>query len=207
MPLNPSGIRAVAFDLDGTLIDTRLDFAAMRHQIGCPDGCGLLEYIDTLTDPTEVAAAHAVIERHEMAGAGAATWMPGAAGLLTELRRWDYPVAILTRNMRAAVDMVCRNLAIPVDVILTREDCKPKPDPEGLLSICAAFGIQPSELLYVGDFIYDLRTAHAAGALSCLYRYGRNHSYAAEADWVVDRLDELAEAFRAHALMAGRQGN
>ncbi len=187
-----AGIRAVAFDLDGTLIDSRLDFAAIRRELDFPPGRGLLEHIATLQDPAAVARAHAVIERHEMAGAEAAQWMPGAERLLDRLVAADMPMAILPRNMRAAADLACRSLGIPVELVLTREDCRPKPDPEGLLEICRRLSVAPARLVYVGDFVYDLQTARAAGAVSCLYRYGDNGRYAVDADWVVDHLDELA---------------
>lgn len=188
-------IRAVAFDLDGTLIDSRLDFAAIRRELGFPEGRGLLEHIDTLDDPAAVARAHAVIERHEMTGAAAACWMPGARELLESLRSAGLPTAILTRNMRAAVEQARRSLGLAVDYIVTREDCRPKPDPDGLQRIARHFDVQPAELVYVGDFVFDLEAARRAGAVACLYRYGNNGRFAAQADWVVDHLDELRGAF------------
>ncbi len=36
---------AVLFDLDGTLADTRLDFTAIRAEVGVPEGIGVLEYL------------------------------------------------------------------------------------------------------------------------------------------------------------------
>ena len=68
----------IVFDLDGTLVDSSLDFAAMRAGTGCPDGVGLLEYVETLATAAEREAAHAVIHRYEMEGAERATWIPGA---------------------------------------------------------------------------------------------------------------------------------
>ena len=38
------------FDLDGTLADTRLDFTAIRAEVGVPEGIGVLEYLDRLED-------------------------------------------------------------------------------------------------------------------------------------------------------------
>jgi beta-phosphoglucomutase-like phosphatase (HAD superfamily) len=35
----------VIFDMDGTLVDSPLDFDAMRREIGCPPNRGLLEHI------------------------------------------------------------------------------------------------------------------------------------------------------------------
>lgn len=56
------GPRAVIFDLDGTLVDSRLDFSAMRAELQAPEGVGLLEYIDGL--PTADARSAALPPEH-----------------------------------------------------------------------------------------------------------------------------------------------
>nr|WP_299244363.1 HAD family hydrolase [uncultured Halomonas sp.] len=190
--LDLTDITVVAFDLDGTLIDSRLDFPAIRRELGFPKDVGLLEHIATLESDAKVRQAHQVIHRHEMAGAAAATWMSGARGLLETLHEIGLHTAILTRNTRPAVELAKRNLQIPIDLTLTREDCAPKPSPDGLEKIADHFSASASQLIYVGDFLFDLQTARAAGALSCLYRYGDNHRFTEDADLVVDHLNELA---------------
>ncbi|MQM37694.1 N-acetylmuramic acid 6-phosphate phosphatase [wastewater metagenome] len=187
-----TGIDAVAFDLDGTLVDSRLDFTAMRRELGFPEGIGLIEHMETLGDAAAVERAWAVIERHEMAGAEAATWIPGARELLAGLHSAGVPTAILTRNARITTEHMHRALDIPVDLVLTREDCQPKPDPDGLHRIAAQLGVPTARMIYVGDFVYDLQTARAAGAHACLLRNERNGRFALEADLIVDHLDELA---------------
>lgn len=193
--LDLANITVVAFDLDGTLIDSRLDFPAIRRELDFPEEVGLLEHIATLEDDAKARQAHQVIHRHEMAGAAAATWMPGASGLLDALHNLGLHTAILTRNTRPAVELAKRNLEIPIDLTLTREDCAPKPSPDGLKKIANHFNATAPQLIYVGDFLYDLQTAKAAGALSCLYRYGDNHRFTQDADLVVDHLNELASLF------------
>ncbi len=203
----PAGIAAAAFDLDGTLVDSGLDFRAIRRELGFPEGRGLLEHIATLDDPAAIAHAHAVIEDHEMAGAASARWMPGARELLDCLAVLGVPTAILTRNTRAAVECCRGALRIPVDVVVTREDCLPKPNPDGLYRIARRLRLPVSSLVYVGDFVYDLQAARAAGALACLYRYGDNSRFAEQADWVVDHLEEVADAFRRARGEAAGAGN
>lgn len=187
-------IEAVAFDLDGTLVHSTLDFQAIRDELGFPQGRGLLEHIATLDDPDQAAEAHAVIRRHELAAAEKAYWMPGAPELLSALRDAGLPIAILTRNTRAAVDVMQQLLDMPVPLVLTREDCLPKPDPDGLLRIGRHYAVAPERMVYLGDFIYDLQTAHAAGSVACLYRNAGNARFAAQAHWVVDALSELTDA-------------
>lgn len=181
--------QAILFDLDGTLVDSRLDFEALRRELGFPAGVGVLEHLATLEDP---APAQAVIDRHEIAGAAAATWIDGAQSILHTLRERSVPTAILTRNSRAAVARTDAVLGLPVDLVLTREDCAPKPDPEGLLLIARHLGIDPANALYVGDFIYDLQAARNAGMAAGLLLNGRNDHCRELADVVVSRLTDLS---------------
>ena len=189
-------IHGIAFDLDGTLVDSALDFAAIRAELGFPEGVGLLEQVAALASADEVGHARAVINRHEMTGAGRATWMPGARAALEALNEAGIPTAILTRNSRAATRQTCEALSIPISQVLTREDCVPKPDPEGLILIAQHFGLHPSRMMYVGDFIDDLTTAHRAGMYACLYRNRKNGAFASEADFVIDHFRELAVLIR-----------
>lgn len=188
----PRRFQALLFDLDGTLVDTRLDFAALRGELGFPDGIGLLEHLETLP-PEQASQARQVIHRHEMAGAEAATWIDGARALLAALRRHGVPTAILTRNSRAAVARTDQVLGLPVDLILTREDCPPKPHPEGLLRIAEQLRLTPARTLYVGDFVYDLQAARNAGMAAGLLLNGGNGHFADQADLVVGHLGELLE--------------
>ncbi|WP_148861995.1 HAD family hydrolase [Marinobacter fonticola] len=187
---------AVAFDLDGTLVDSGLDFAAIRETLGFPHGVGLLEHIATLDDAAEVARAHAVIHRFEMAGAERATWMPGAQALLAHLRDLGVPVAILTRNSREAVAATDASITLGVDLILTRDDAPPKPDPAGLALIAAHLGAPPERMTYIGDFVDDLTAARRAGMSAGLYRNHRNNHFAEQADYVIGHFDELRELWR-----------
>ncbi|WP_227519803.1 HAD family hydrolase [Mangrovitalea sediminis] len=193
-------VEGVVFDLDGTLVDSRLDFAALRDQLGCPPDTGVLEFVAALADREAARAAETVIHDFEMAGARAATWMPGARALLECLHGRSLPTAILTRNKRDAVTLTVDSLRIDVDMILTREDCRPKPDPEGLLRIAAHWRCDPSRLVYIGDFRFDLDAARNAGMKACLYLNARNRELIRQADWVIAHFDELTRAFSGPSL-------
>lgn len=187
---------AIAFDLDGTLVDSGLDFVAIREELGFPQGIGLLEHIATLTDPAAVAHAHAVIHHFEMAGAARATWMPGAQELLRYLQDLDVPVAILTRNSREAVAATDAALGLGIELILTRDDAPPKPDPGGLALIAEQLAAAPERMTYVGDYVDDLTAARRAGMMAGLYRNERNARFAGQADYVIGHFDELRKFWR-----------
>jgi HAD superfamily hydrolase (TIGR01549 family) len=187
-------IRGVIFDLDGTLVDSRLDFAAIRRDTGFPEGVGLLEHLEKLQDPALKARAEAIIMRHEMEGALAASWMPGAQKLLQRLMSANYPVGIVTRNHRVAAQQMLDSLEIPCDILVAREDAPAKPHPGGLLAIASRWELAPAELVYVGDHIFDLQAARNAEMLACWYDAGRGLPYAEQADLVVRHFDELTDS-------------
>ncbi|MDX1803940.1 MAG: HAD family hydrolase [Alcanivorax sp.] len=179
-----SRVNGVIFDLDGTLVDSRLDFAVIRQEVGCPPDSGVLEFIDTLPAHRQ-AEAHAVVLRHERQGAARATWMPGAQAFLNHLRQHGLPTAILTRNARELAGQTQARLGIEVDLLLAREDCAPKPAPDGLLMIADYWELPPSQLVYVGDFLYDLQAARRAGMIACYYDPGRSGRFRQHADWLL----------------------
>jgi HAD superfamily hydrolase (TIGR01509 family) len=182
---------AVIFDLDGTLADTGLDFEAIRRELDFPDSAGLLEHLATLADPEQVSHAHAVIDRHEMAGAARATWIDGARDVVEYLHRSGCPTGVLTRNSRQAVARTCAVLGLDMDPILTRDDCRPKPDPDGLLTIARALAVDPAGCVYVGDFIHDLDCARQAGMTACLFRNASNEAFETHADLVLNSFADL----------------
>lgn len=192
--MNLQHISAVAFDLDGTLVDSRLDFKAICNDIGWPEGTPLLERLAELGDCAEARHAAAIIHQHEMRGAEQASWMPGAAECLANFQRHGVPMAILTRNMRAATQLTLRRLQIPISLVLTREDCAAKPDPQGLLHIAEHYAIPCASLLYVGDYLFDLQTANNAGAWSCLYLNNHNQHFKPLAHYAVSHFSELQQA-------------
>ena len=74
-------VSAVFFDLDGTLLDSGLDFHALRTKLAWPDKVDLLAYLAELPCPKERAKAADTIHEFEMAGAANSEWMPGAKAL------------------------------------------------------------------------------------------------------------------------------
>ena len=98
-------------------------------------GTPLLERLAQTEDPKLYQTALDVIYQHEMAGAALATWIPGAEECLQALTSANIPLALFTRNMRQATELTMQRLAIPIELVVTRDDFAAKPDPAGLLHI------------------------------------------------------------------------
>ncbi|MCC2616122.1 HAD-IA family hydrolase [Aestuariibacter halophilus] len=182
-------MRGYIFDLDGTLVQSSLDFAAMRAAVGCPQGQDILHYVASLAEPQR-SAATAEIARHELLDAQQAHWMPFADDVLSLLRQRDIPVAIVTRNNRQATATKMAGCSVPIDCVLTREDALPKPHPQALLQIARRWQIPCQEIVYIGDYYYDLAAAKNANMAAWLYGH-KDVSYAHLADRVLPCFQQL----------------
>jgi len=178
-----SRIKAVIFDLDGTLVTSSLDFPRMRKDIGCPEGQDVLQFIESLDESAKLRA-QAIIHRHEMDDAQSVLLIPGALSLLGQLQDLGIYTAIVTRNSMAPTQLNITRSGLQVGQVLTRECAPAKPHPGALLQLCEGWQIKPSESLYVGDYLYDLQAAANANMHSCLFVSGDAPPYAAEAGFV-----------------------
>jgi HAD superfamily hydrolase (TIGR01509 family) len=159
--------RGVIFDLDGTLTEPLLDFEAIRREVGIASGLPILEALESF-DAEARARAEVILRRHEMDAIRAATLADGCSELLAQLAQRGIPVAILTRNVRDAVEDFVRRFEVRVTAAFTREDGPPKPSPAGVLSLCRTFGLPPADVWMVGDYKYDVIAGRDAGCRTAL---------------------------------------
>lgn len=185
-------LSAVIFDLDNTLVSSRLNFNEIRRLLTCPSDIDLLDYLDSLPSTEQKAAKQLVID-HEMADAHQAQKLAGTDQLLTLLSRLEIPCAIVTRNCQQAAMVKIENNAIDIPLLITREDHKAKPAPDALLYLAKYWNKSPQNILYVGDYLYDLQAAQNANTMSCLVSYGEIVDYADLANVVVNDLTELSQ--------------
>jgi HAD superfamily hydrolase (TIGR01509 family) len=158
--------RAVIFDLDGTLTEPLLDFDLIRGEIGLRPG-PILEQLVGLDDE-EKARAEVILRRHEITAIEQAVLADGCVELLELLRARGIPHGILTRNMRVAVERFCARFGFTFAGSYTREDGPAKPAPDGVLHLCAGFGVVPGEAITIGDYKFDVLAGRAAGTRTAL---------------------------------------
>ena len=203
MPPPPAAhppIRGIVFDMDGTLVEQRIDFDAIRRELGLPLGTPLLEALARLPD-ADRPAAWDVLDRHERAAAASAAVLPGVRDFLAWLDHRGVKRAVLTRNSRAAAAAVLARCGLTAfDPVVTRDDAPFKPQPDGVWRICEAWGVAAAEVLVLGDYVYDVHVGRNAGARTALLTHGRAWPFAGEADWT------FADFARAMELLAGLFG-
>ena len=155
------------FDMDGTLTIAVHDFLYIRRMLEIPTHADILGHLASLPSP-EAVQKHAWLLEYERQLALKAQPAPGAVELLKHLHERQCNLAILTRNTQelALITLNAVGLAdyFAPQWVLGREQAIPKPDPDGLLLIAAHWQVKPQEMVMVGDFQMDLKTAQAAGS-------------------------------------------
>jgi phosphoglycolate phosphatase len=160
--------RGAIFDLDGTLVDSALDFGLMRREMGLADGLPLLEAIARVP-PADAERCWAILAEHERRGSQRATVYPGVAEFLDSLAERGWHRAIFTRNSRALTRATVTRLNLDFDTIISREDGPVKPDPAAIWKTCEAWGLHPRECIIVGDHRFDIEAGRRAGTYTVLF--------------------------------------
>jgi phosphoglycolate phosphatase len=183
-------LKAVFFDLDGTLTVLALPLDAMRRDTkeyyldqGAPDD--LFDAADGISSSRVKAREYffsqgvsdneweqmereidKTLSGHEGWAAANAELIDGSMDVVRELKALGLKTAILTNNGRTAVDLILKQLPFQelFDVIQTRnESPSPKPFPEGLRKLMSHMGVEANEVVYVGDARIDAAAATRAG--------------------------------------------
>ncbi|AXG79235.1 HAD family hydrolase [Streptomyces paludis] len=202
-------VRAVLFDLDGTLAETaHITAAALTwacDQTGVAGGPPTAEFHALSGLPLEeivgrLGLPEAVAELYRKA-AGArvaeARLFPGALTLLSVLRARGVRVGVITGKDRPRTLATLDHLKIAdlVEALVTPADPPaPKPSPEGVWWLCRHFGVPTESALLVGDSEADMAAGRAAGirTVACGWGVGRSEALARHRPWrALTRFGEL----------------
>jgi phosphoglycolate phosphatase len=218
--LDPSLIKAIVFDFDGTLARLNIDFSAMRSSIrslmtdykipiaGKTD-LHILEMIDAsglyLKEfrPTDAAVfqskAHELVTGMEIEAADQGALFDGTRKLLAELAARSIRTGVVTRNCRTAVLKVFPDIALHCQAFLAREDTPHvKPHPEHLRSALRTLGVVPADAIMVGDHPLDILLgretgSHTVGVLTG--HSGREDLRLARADLIIDKASDIINIY------------
>jgi HAD superfamily hydrolase (TIGR01509 family) len=161
--------KGIGFDLDGTVVDSKLNFTQMRVDLNFPKDQPILEYLDKISDPIQQKKAAEIIHRHELTGAEQSTLISGVQELLDYFSKRDIPVGLLTRNSQEVALMSLNKFDLDFDIVLSRDNAIAKPDPHGLEIMAKKWGIDTTQMAFFGDSSFDVQTAQNAGSLAILY--------------------------------------
>ncbi|MGI4788472.1 MAG: HAD family hydrolase [Janthinobacterium lividum] len=210
-----SPLSAVLFDLDGTLVETHIDFPAMTAAMqqlaqawnvpaSIIEGKDILGIVDAAAEDVQVRGgdsaslrrtAFAKLEAMEVEGCAHPILLPGTHELLTALVAQDIKVGIVTRNCRTVAVQLLAKFTLPHHLLLTRDDVtRTKPNPEHLWDALRLLSASADSAAMVGDHWMDIQAGERAGCAATLGVLGRN-----DADWFVScppsvLVRDLAEA-------------
>ncbi len=196
-----TSLRAVLFDLDGTLLDTLPDLAAAANAMRREMGMTELEYaligtfigkgVDNLVRRTLTASlsaanlpddtfeqGRAIFYRHytELNGK-ASTFYPEVIEGIEAFAKMGLKLAVVTNKPTLfTIPLLERTgLAKYMDAVVCGDTCpKRKPDPDQFLFACAQLGVPAEQALAIGDSINDALAARAAGCTVLAVPYGYN---------------------------------
>lgn len=185
-------IKAVIFDLDGTITKPYLDFDTIRDQIGIQrKDVTILEFIDKLP-PAQRRSAHTILQKHEHEAVENSALNEHVTQTFQFLRKRSISIGILTRNSRSNTLAIMTRHNLESDAVIAREDGPVKPDAYGVLKLCEDFGCAVGETIVVGDYLHDLLCAKAAGAIAVLIKTHKDaDQFSIHADYTISSLDQL----------------
>jgi HAD superfamily hydrolase (TIGR01509 family) len=185
-------IKAVIFDLDGTITRPYFDFDMIREEMGLDRNSGpVLESMRNMTSQ-ERRRAEEILYRHESRAVTESELNDGARETLAALRKDGIHIGILTRNKRSNALAIAEKHGLKFDAVVDREDGPAKPDAFGVLKLCRRFGVKPDETILVGDYLFDLLCAKAAGAVAVLLaNHDRAGDFTEHADFTVESVGRI----------------
>ncbi|KON33727.1 MAG: hypothetical protein AC479_03490 [miscellaneous Crenarchaeota group-6 archaeon AD8-1] len=178
-------IKAVIFDLDGTLVEFNLDYKAMQGEvreyltdIGVPTS--LLSSKETIFEILKKAeiflqnsqssySLHkmrtevlTIIDKYELEAARNTFLLPGVRETLRNLKRLNIRIGLFTLSGDKSVNFLFKRFKLEnfFSVIVPRNKVNyVKPNPEHLKTALKILNVTPAETIVIGDGITDITTA------------------------------------------------
>ncbi|MFO1354163.1 MAG: HAD-IA family hydrolase [Acinetobacter sp.] len=229
-------MKAVLFDLDGTLIDTAADFVRIIQQM-CRDEQRPVveaEIIRTqvsegaramvqlvypemdVTDPVFLAHRQRFLNTYGDNIVVDTNLFEGMYPLLEELEAHQIPWGIVTNKPRGLSELLLAalNLTERCAVLVCPEDVsKTKPNPEPMYLAAKQLNLEARDIIYVGDHPRDIDAGRNAEMYTILAAYGylpvesRDDLLAWQADAIIQTVPELHQLLKNKiAVLAENQG-
>lgn len=212
-------ISAVAFDLDGTLINSAkglteaidlmlktLEYpVAGFEKVSVWIGNGAINLVESaLKDAGGESALSQFDEAYDLFNRFYADVLkkgselyPGVRVTLTALKEQGYRLAIITNKPSRFLPQLLKDLSLTslFDLVLGADDVTVrKPHPAPIYQTLGAFGLYREELLFVGDSRNDIESAKEAGVATVGLTYGYNFGQLISEEnptYVIDHFEEL----------------
>jgi len=186
-------VKAVVFDLDGTIASFNIDYKAVRAEVrsflmraGLPASIlSINESIFEMLKKTEIfmknngksegafmdirAKASEIAENYELEAAKTTSLLSGILETLKALKKMNLKIGLCTINSEKSTNYVLKRFAIEefFDALTPRDGVKyVKPNAEHLEATLKALGVNPEETMVVGDGVSDMKCARELNAIA-----------------------------------------
>lgn len=212
-------LRAVVFDLDGTLLDTAPEFVAVvqqlraEHQLGplsetliracVSDGArAMVSLALDITEQDDIfeARRQRFLDIYQGLLGTATLAYPGISALLADLQDAGIAWGISTNKPSYLTNPLIESMGfspLPASIVCPDHVSQPKPHPEPLLLNCLQMDCPPHAAIYIGDHLRDIQAGRSAGMYTIAAAYGYIHDEDDVASWGADAVardgEELLE--------------
>ena len=214
-------IKAVLFDLDGTLVNSIYDLADCVNF--ALKGAGLKErklneFYYFVGDGMPVMVKRALpdndkseetfnkvysefIKKYSVSFADKTVAYDGVKDLVKSLKECGIKTAVVTNKAQDMAEKVVKKCYGDLfDIILGKNDFIPlKPDPKGAMYVMEKLNVEPFECIFIGDSANDVKTGVNAKAVSVGELWGyreREELIDAKADYIIEKPEELVSIIR-----------
>jgi 2-phosphoglycolate phosphatase len=211
----PDRLKAVIFDLDGTLLDTAPEFIAVvqllrkEHDLEplepglirahVSDGARAMVSLALDIAPEEPAFESKrlrFLEIYQRELGTATSPYPGILELLTDLQASGITWGISTNKPSYLTLPLIESLGFepaPGSIVCPDHVSQPKPHPEPLLLNCQQLRCEPDQAIYIGDHLRDIEAGLAAGMYTIAAAYGYIHHEDNPANWKANAIAERSQ--------------
>nr|WP_298166284.1 N-acetylmuramic acid 6-phosphate phosphatase MupP [uncultured Pseudomonas sp.] len=212
-------LRAVLFDMDGTLLDSAPDFIAICQAMRADRG--LAPIAEKLIRDQVSGGARAMVtctfamrpedqgfealrleflERYQEHCAVLTRPFDGIDELLADIEKAKLIWGVVTNKPLRFAEPIMQRLGLAErSAILICPDhvTRSKPDPEPMTLACSQLGLDPASVLFVGDDLRDIESGRAAGTRTAAVTYGYIHPDDNPRNWGADVVVEHPLELRA----------
>lgn len=216
-------VKAVLFDLDGTLVDSAPDLHVAANLLMMENGRDQLTLAEVtsmigdgvpklversfaatgeIPDDDELAdRSERFLELYEPHAADLSTPFPGGVECLGRLKEAGYILAVCTNKPYVATMEMLNTLGLDEHLsVVIGGDTLPgvkKPDPRHLQAALDKLNVEATEAVMIGDNSNDVNAAKGAGipVIVCRFGYTNGPAEDLDGDLIIDHFDNLPGAF------------
>ena len=152
-------IKLAIFDMDGTVVESHLDWAEIRRVLNINSNILKEIYKDNRVDHKKLQK----LEQYEGENTLKATPIRGISDFLSHLKKQNIINVLATNNNKKNTEFLLNMFDLPFDSVLTREKKMWKPSPEPFFYMMDLFHCKQDETISIGDSHYDVIASREAG--------------------------------------------